>query len=154
MPTTPEVVRYSFSKETSFPRPLTAPRELSRINNPVKAHLKSKRHSQALEKREADHTIREAGEKAQRAARNSLLAAYSILKRSLLYLYCESSIVMRNMMGPTWGTRVTLPHRCRYSEEPLVELSWIIGQGKETCGRSNLCHPHRGQPLQIAESLT
>ena len=83
-PKTPGVIRYSFSNGTSFPRPMTVPREFSRLKDTVKCQLTSKGHSKALEERDVA-AVRDAEELKKRkgACRNSLLAAYSVMKHSM-----------------------------------------------------------------------
>ena len=103
-PTQPGVLRYNFNNGTSFPRPITVPREFSRLKDCVKAHLSSKRHLAALEKRDAA-AARDAAEAKKRkgACRNSLLAAYFVLKYSLPYVLYENTIVICDMMGANMG---------------------------------------------------
>ena len=98
------ICRYAFSVGTAFPRPAVIPKPFSRLKESVKHHLASKRHVEAKQKhvRDAEHAL--SREKSNRSAcRNSLMAAYHVIKHSMAHVMYEKTIVLCNMTGSGMG---------------------------------------------------
>ncbi|XP_043231410.1 uncharacterized protein LOC122386354 isoform X2 [Amphibalanus amphitrite] len=98
------ICRYTFSAGTSFPRPMTIPKPFTRLKESVKHHIASKRHRDAVEKAKRDSAHAETRERLrQSACRNSLMAAYHVMKHSLARVMYENTIVLCDLTGSKMG---------------------------------------------------